>query len=55
MKYEVRDVFVVKDATLGTIHKIFGVKAEAEAYLKRIDDADAVIDQWPVEFEVGEE
>ena len=54
MKYEVRGVFVVKDATLGTIHKIFGIECEAEAYLKRINDDNAVIDQWPVEFEIEE-
>lgn len=52
MKYEQRDIFIVKDADSGTIHKIFGIEAEAEAYLKRISDPTAVIDQWPVEFEV---
>lgn len=52
MKYEQRDVFIVKDQTDHSIVKVFGIESEAENYAAKCDNV--VIDVWPTEFEVAE-
>ena len=49
-KYITKSVFLVKID--GQVERIFGILAEAEAYLTRCGaPKNMVIDEWPVEFE----
>ena len=50
IRYERRDIYIVKDREEGDILKIFSIERDAEEYALR--HGNAIIDQWPVEFEV---
>ena len=54
MKYETRDVFIVKYTDGGCIAKVFGIESEAEDYIQSNEDTPMIIDVWPCEFRVSD-
>jgi len=59
-RFKTMDVYIVKSREDGHIERVFGIKAEAEALMDRINkdtdkgDLGVDIDQWPVEFKVSD-